>query len=93
VPLVTATALIGRRSASRAIAPEIDLGDLAGDPAVSHRHAQLARLDDGRWTLCDLGSSNGTTLNGIEVTSVASDLNNDDVIEIGAWSTLTVRVR
>jgi hypothetical protein len=33
------------------------------DPNVSRRHAEL-RSDDGRWVLVDLGSTNGTTVNG-----------------------------
>ncbi len=34
---------------------------------VSRRHAQL-RFRDGRWILQDLGSTNGTTVNGARVT-------------------------
>jgi pSer/pThr/pTyr-binding forkhead associated (FHA) protein len=33
------------------------------DPTVSRRHARL-RFRDGRWTLEDLDSMNGTSLNG-----------------------------
>ena len=33
------------------------------DPNVSRRHAEL-RHEDGRWVLVDLGSTNGTTVNG-----------------------------
>ena len=33
------------------------------DPNVSRNHAELRR-DDGRWVLVDLGSTNGTTVNG-----------------------------
>jgi hypothetical protein len=33
------------------------------DPNVSRRHAELRRKE-GRWTLVDLGSTNGTTVNG-----------------------------
>jgi FHA domain/Domain of unknown function (DUF1707) len=33
------------------------------DDTVSRRHAEL-RIDEGRWTLRDLGSSNGTYVNG-----------------------------
>ncbi len=34
-----------------------------GDPTVSRRHARLT-LRDGRWVLQDLGSTNGSRLNG-----------------------------
>src|SRR5947209_1468056 len=57
---------IGRASASRGIAVEIDLTGPPLDPAVSHLHAQLSRGEDGGWRLVDLGSANGTRLNGAE---------------------------
>ena len=34
--------------------------------SVSRRHARL-RYGDGRWTLCDLESTNGTKVNGVRV--------------------------
>jgi hypothetical protein len=37
------------------------------EPSVSRRHAQLRRVDE-TWLLRDLGSSNGTRLNGVRVT-------------------------
>jgi hypothetical protein len=36
------------------------------DPTVSRRHAELRR-EDGRWVVADLGSSNGTRVNGWRV--------------------------
>lgn len=33
------------------------------DPSVSEKHAELA-FKEGRWVIRDLGSSNGTKLNG-----------------------------
>jgi FHA domain-containing protein/uncharacterized protein DUF1707 len=36
------------------------------DPTVSRRHAEL-RLEDDRWVVADLGSSNGTRVNGWRV--------------------------
>ena len=44
--------------------PDCDL--VVTDPTVSRRHAEL-RLQDGRWILADLGSSNGTRVNGWRV--------------------------
>ena len=46
-------------------APECDCH--LTEPSVSRRHAQLRRVDD-TWLLRDLGSSNGTRLNGMRVT-------------------------
>ncbi|MEM9058001.1 MAG: FHA domain-containing protein [Pseudomonadota bacterium] len=38
------------------------------DPLISRRHARVA-LEDGRWTITDLGSKNGTLLSGRKVAS------------------------
>jgi hypothetical protein len=46
-------------------APECDCH--LTQPSVSRRHAQLRRVDE-TWLLRDLGSSNGTRLNGMRVT-------------------------
>lgn len=50
------------------------------DANVSRRHAAFIRLDDG-WALSDLGSTNGTRVNGREIDRVR--LADGDVIEIG----------
>ncbi|MEN9934333.1 MAG: hypothetical protein RLZZ387_912 [Chloroflexota bacterium] len=56
--------LIGREDAGRSIHPEVDLGPEGGyDAGVSRRHAILA-LRDGVCTVEDLGSANGTMVNG-----------------------------
>jgi hypothetical protein len=44
-----------------------DCDCLLGDDSVSRRHARLRR-DGGRWLLSDLGSRNGTRLNGLRIT-------------------------
>lgn len=56
--------LIGREDTARGILPDIDLGPEGGhDAGVSRRHAILA-YRDGIWTAEDLGSANGTYVNG-----------------------------
>lgn len=50
------------------------------DSEVSRRHVQLIR-EDGRWTLTDLGSSNGTFVNGKPVQSAV--LSQGDQIQVG----------
>jgi hypothetical protein len=39
------------------------------DERVSRRHLEIATTDDGRWRLTDLGSKNGTTVEGRPVTT------------------------
>jgi DNA-binding NtrC family response regulator/pSer/pThr/pTyr-binding forkhead associated (FHA) protein len=63
------------------------------DPAVSRVHANLT-VRDGRGTLEDRGSQNGTHVNGAPVTT--RELHAGDVIEIGAATLVfhsTTRVR
>ena len=50
------------------------------DKGVSRRHAQI-RTKDGRSTLTDLGSTNGTKLNGQQVQS--RPLSDGDRITVG----------
>jgi uncharacterized ubiquitin-like protein YukD len=63
-PLTTKTTLIGRNDPKSGIFVEIDLSLLASDPkAISRRHAQIEQEGD-RFYIVDLGSMNGTKLNG-----------------------------
>jgi hypothetical protein len=86
-------ARIGRSSASRGIAVEVDLASPPVDPAVSHLHAQFLRTADGSWAVVDLNSANGTRINGAadpipaetEVPVAAGDR-----IHLGVWTTLTI---
>ena len=69
--IVGAQLVIGRSSACQIV---------LGDDTVSRRHAEL-RFDDGRWLLRDLGSSNGTYVNGRFVTE--AEVRAGDVIHLG----------
>jgi serine/threonine-protein kinase len=53
-----------------------------GDEESSRRHAEIANDDDGRYTLRDLGSSNGTFANGARITEHV--LSNGDRFTIGS---------
>ncbi|NLX09486.1 MAG: FHA domain-containing protein [Chloroflexi bacterium] len=59
IPLLTPVVRIGR--ATRNAAWDISLQDRA----VSRPHAEIALQDDGSWTITDLGSANGTLINGV----------------------------
>ncbi|MGY0233741.1 FHA domain-containing protein [Longispora urticae] len=84
--------LIGRRSRSRGIVPDIDLTGPPEDTGVSHVHALLVATADG-WELVDPGSTNGTRLNGAEDPVAENSpvpLSDGDRIHVGAWTTITV---
>jgi hypothetical protein len=92
--LTTLRVVIGRRSASRGINPEIDLSGAPEDPGVSHMHAVLVGSPEGGWTLIDPGSANGTFLNDSTDpidTNRAVPVADGDRIHMGAWTTLTLR--
>lgn len=60
--------LIGRRDETRGIYPDIDLGPDGGyDAGVSRRHAILSHKE-GTYLVEDLGSANGTFVNGKRLT-------------------------
>lgn len=79
--------LIGRRSDRQDIHPEVNLRD----PGVSHRHAKLLRLPEGALALLDVGSTNGTLLNGVNVPEgVKTPLKEGDEITLGFWTRITI---
>jgi hypothetical protein len=81
--------LIGRKSVARAIDPEIPL---TYDDAVSHRHALLQLSPDGSLQLRDIGSSNGTRLNGTDLKAMVDyPLKDGDEITLGHWSRISVK--
>jgi hypothetical protein len=69
--LVGAHLVIGRSSSCQLV---------LGDDTVSRRHAEL-RFEDGRWLLRDLGSSNGTYVNGRWITE--AEVRRGDVVHFG----------
>ena len=93
VELTGDRATIGRKSTSRNIYPDVDLSPSPEDVAVSRQHAEIVRLADGTFTVTDLGSSNGTFLNGSAVAmppNTPTPLANGDSVSVGAWTTLSL---
>ncbi|MFB9316904.1 FHA domain-containing protein [Cryptosporangium minutisporangium] len=93
-PLSGQQMLIGRRSRSRGIYPDIDLVGPPEDPAVSHTHALLLPQPDGRWSVIDLRSTNHTYVNGSTDPIDAEQpvvLTDGATVHVGAWTRLTLR--
>jgi len=85
--------LVGRRSASKGINPDIDLSGPPTDSAVSHAHALFIAQPDGSWAVVDVGSSNGTFVNESQQALTRHQplqLNVGDRVHVGLWTTLTV---
>jgi len=53
------------------------------DASVSRPHARLEVVDDA-WVLTDLGSANGTKVNGSDVTEKGRVLHDGDVVSVGS---------
>jgi hypothetical protein len=85
--------VIGRRSRSRGVNPDIDLVGPPEDPGVSHLHALLVAEQDG-WAVVDLASANGTYLNDPSTKpidpNVPVPVKEGDKIYLGAWTALTI---
>jgi VWFA-related protein len=71
---ITRPLVIGRNK------PPSDLA-IPGDKEISRKHCQLL-LDDGAVKIMDLGSTNGTLVNGVPITGQFR-LKHDDIIRVG----------
>jgi hypothetical protein len=86
------TTLIGRRNRGQGVEPDIDLGIHPVDRGVSTQHAVL-RIRESGPTVTDLGSTNGTSLNGsndLLRNGEETPLTDGDRIHVGAWTTITI---
>jgi FHA domain len=83
------SSLIGRSSNIRGIYPDIPIDF---DDAVSHRHGLINRQDDGTVIIRDIGSTNGTKLNGIELAAmVDTPIKDGDEVTLGHWTRLSIK--
>jgi hypothetical protein len=95
VALHKTSLLVGRRSRSRNIDPDIDCEP---DTGTSRRQAQLT-TDGTRWWVEDLESSNGTFVGAASdplpedpiPVGVKHELKPDDRIYLGAWTRIVIR--
>lgn len=92
IPLQGPTILIGKRSVSQGVHPDIDLSIAPADIAVSRSHAIL-HINGATLTVTDLGSTNGTCLNDSPnpiPPKTPVPLQEGDRIHVGGWTTITV---
>lgn len=85
--------LIGRRSESRGIHPQIDLSGAPEDTGISRSQAILRRDSDGTWTVVDPGSTNGILLNDAAdplPPNQPAALSDGDRLYMGAWTKVEV---
>jgi ABC transport system ATP-binding/permease protein len=68
--------------------PDNDI--IVSDPQVSEHHAELRRTPAGGYTLTDLGSRDGTYVNGTRVNQ--QQITEDDIIAIGHAVTVRLSV-
>lgn len=54
-------------------------------PLVSRHHAELASLGERQFHVCDLGSRNGTTVNGQVLRDASATLSGDVSVQIGPY--------
>ena len=89
-PLYMDDNLVGRRDDRREIRPEI----IVVDPGVSHRHLSFRRRNDGGFSVFELGSANGTTLNETWLEpGIETPLGDSDQLTLGCWTRITIRAR
>ncbi|MFI5952265.1 FHA domain-containing protein [Cryptosporangium sp. NPDC051539] len=85
--------LIGRRSRTRGIYPDIDLIGPPEDAAVSHTHALLVAQPGGGWAVIDLRSTNHTYVDGSSDpidAELPTPLADGTYVNVGAWTRLTL---
>jgi hypothetical protein len=90
VAIDRAEMLVGRDDEPRDIHPEIPLVD----PGASRRHAKIIREADDGVALQDLASTNGSQINGRDVSAgTRRRLAAGDAVTLGRWTRLTLRAR
>jgi len=77
---------LGRVSGGQPIIPDIDLTPYkAYEAGVSRMHASI-KIQDGQATITDLGSANGTRINGRKITShIPYPVRHGDILTLGKF--------
>jgi hypothetical protein len=81
---------LGRQYEGKGVHPEI----VIGDPGISRRHVKFVRTAAGGFAVLELGSINGTTLNGAELEpGVLTPVAAGDQLTLGMWTRIHVEAR
>lgn len=82
--------LVGRRSQGKGVYPEIEIND----PGVSRRHLKFIKQQDGSFGILELGSANGTELNGVVLEpGISKTVKPGDELTLGIWTRLKIEAR
>lgn len=74
---------LGRRSPADGIFPDVDLTDVDVESYISRRHGRIVN-QDGRFLYEDIGSSNGSFVNGTKLQpNVQAELHDGDRLRLG----------
>ncbi len=91
----TTPAAIGKvfrvESAEQVLGRGADAGFQINDHGVSRRHARISRTPEGAFHIADLGSTNGTYVNGVRIAT--SELHEGDRVQIGTVTVLRFSMR
>jgi pSer/pThr/pTyr-binding forkhead associated (FHA) protein len=80
---------IGRVDRVTGISPDVDFSELDTHRTLSRRHAKISRQEDGYYLREDIGTSNGTFVNGERIkTGVPVKIQDGDEIRFGHTTTI-----
>lgn len=88
IPLAAkAEITLGRPDAVSGFRPDVDLGPLDTQRLTSRRHAKLVREDGGLFVLEEVGTANGTFVNGVRIApGVRTPVADGDTLRFGGVS-------
>ena len=95
IPIVAGQeSTIGRFDPSTGLRPAIDLGDVDTDRSISRRHAKILQEGDAYHLVEEIGTSNGTFINGRQLTAgIPEEIKDGDELTFGKLKTTFRRVR
>jgi CRP-like cAMP-binding protein len=80
---------VGRRDPVTGIHPDIDLTPVDDKRSISRRHAKVFRHDEKFWVTEEIGTMNGTFVNGVRIeTGVPVEIKNGDEVNFGLVPTV-----